>query len=74
LLKKFFDIYNYGSLGVVVVILILILTKAIPVGWFKPLVWFAVVLFLIRMTLRFYFIYKNKQENKRSESSNPPST
>lgn len=50
--KKFYEIFNYSSLIVVLGVLILMLTKAVPVEWFVYLASFAIVLIIIRIFLR----------------------
>jgi len=50
--KKFYEIFNYSSLIVVLGVLILMLTKAVPVEWFVYLASFAIILIIIRIFLR----------------------
>jgi len=62
--KKFYDIFNYGSLAIVFIILILMLTKAIPVEWFVYLASFAILLLILRIFFRISISVKNRNKIK----------
>lgn len=62
--KKFYDFFNYGSLIVVFILLILMLTESVPRNWFVPFASFAIVLLVIRIILRIYISIKNKNKVK----------
>jgi len=60
--KKLYEIFNYGSLIVVFVLLILMLTKAVPVEWFVYLASFAIVLLVVRIFLRIKISLQNRKK------------
>jgi L-asparagine transporter-like permease len=62
--KKVYDIFNYGSLIVVFVLLILMLTDAVPRETFIYIASFAIVLLIIRIFLRIKISIQNKKSIK----------
>jgi len=62
--KKVYDIFNYGSLFVVFVLLILMLTEAVPRQWFIYIASFAIVLLIVRIFLRIKISIQNKKNLK----------
>ena len=62
--KKYYDIFNYGSLIVVFGLLILMLTEAVPREWFVPIAAFAIVLLIIRIFLRIKISIQEKKKIK----------
>jgi cell division protein FtsW (lipid II flippase) len=62
--KKYYDIFNYGSIAIVFIVLILMLAKAVPVEWFVPLAAFAIVLLIIRIFLRIYISVQNRKKKE----------
>ncbi len=61
--EKSFNIFNYASLAIVALLVILMLTEAVPRESFIYLLAFAVILLIVRIILRINFIRKNKSGN-----------
>lgn len=64
--KKSFQIFNYGSLGVIAIFLALMLLKAVPFEWFQILLIISIFLFVLRIVLRIYYTIQSKKVTKRS--------
>lgn len=62
--KKYYDIFNWGSLVVVFGLLIVMLTEAVPREWFVPIAVFAIVLLIVRIFLRIRIHSQNKKKIK----------
>jgi len=62
LTKRNFNIFTYVSIGIIVILLVLMLTKSIPVFWFKIFLGFSIFLFIVRIILRIYFSIQDKKE------------
>lgn len=60
--RKNFEIYNNVTLFLVALVLVLMILKVIPYGWFVPILAATVVLFLIRIILRIYFYLQDKKK------------
>jgi hypothetical protein len=60
--KKLYDIFNYGSLIVVFGLLVIMLTKAVPVEWFVYIASFAIVLLIVRIFLRIKISLQNRKK------------
>jgi hypothetical protein len=50
--KKQFDLFNYGSLIIIAVLLGLMVFKAIPANWYMPILVFGIALMGVRIFLR----------------------
>jgi len=64
LFKKYYNIFNYGSLIIVLILLILMLTKLVPVTWYIYFVSFGILLLVIRIILRIYITVKYGNKKK----------
>ena len=62
--QKKFEVFSYISIGFVAIVLVLMFAKVIPLSWYVPVLIFSLILLGIRFALRFYFIVKNKKNNK----------
>jgi L-asparagine transporter-like permease len=62
--KKYYDIFNWGSLIVVFGLLIVMLTEAVPREWFVTIAVFAIVLLIVRIFLRIRIHSQNKKKIK----------
>jgi len=62
--RKFYNIFNYSSLILVLILLILMLTKAVPVEWFVPIASFAILLLIVRIFLRISMSMKERSKLK----------
>ena len=60
--EKSFNIFNYSSLAVVALLVVLMLTDAVPRESYLYLLVFAILLLIIRIILRINFIRKNKKQ------------
>ena len=61
--KTFFDYFNYGSLTVVILLVVLMYTDVITRGlWLYALI-FALLIFIARIVIRFLYIKQNKKDN-----------
>lgn len=63
-MNGFYKYFNYGSLVLVLIILVLMLTKAVPSGWFVYLLGFAIVIFIVRLIFRIYLIMQSRKIKK----------
>jgi hypothetical protein len=60
--KTYFDYFNYGSLGVVILLVVLMYTEVIPRGlWLYALI-FALLLFIARIVIRLLYVRQNKKD------------
>ena len=59
-----FNIYSYGALIIVAILLLLMVTKAVPTEWNFYLLGVSILLFIVRIVLRIYF---SAQQKKSSE-------
>ena len=68
--KSWFKIFNYGSIGLVFVLAVLILIdmirgtyEIIPRSYYIPLLAIVGVIFILRLVIRFYFIKQSKKQS-----------
>ena len=62
--EKSFNIFNYASLAVVALLVVLMLTDAVPHESYIYLLVFALVLLVVRIILRIIFIRKNNKQQQ----------
>lgn len=60
--KGFFNIFNYSSLGIVIVLVVLMYTQIAPRESFIYIVVFALLLLAARIVLRVYYIKQSKKD------------
>jgi hypothetical protein len=60
--KTFFDYFNYGSLAVVLLLVLLMYTEVIPRGFWLYALIFALLLFIARIVIRLLYIRQNKKD------------
>ena len=62
---KFYNIFNYSTLAIAALILVLILTETVPRESYIPLIIAMIVILIARIVLRFYlnsYLKKSKGE------------
>ncbi|OGU32758.1 MAG: hypothetical protein A2057_15485 [Ignavibacteria bacterium GWA2_35_9] len=62
--KKYYDFFNYSSLIIVFILLVLMLTRSVPTGWFIYFVSFGILLLIVRIILRIYIAIKYSNQKK----------
>jgi len=61
LFNKFYNIFNYGSIALVAVFLVLMFAKLVPESWFIILLIISIGILLLRIILRIYLTYSLKK-------------
>ena len=59
--RKKFEIFSYTAIGVVFILLILMLTKTIPVEWYYYVLGFSIILLMLRLVFRIYFAVQDRK-------------
>ena len=59
--RKNFEIFSYATIGLVFILLILMLTKTIPVEWYYYVLGFSILLLVIRLIFRIYFAVQDRK-------------
>lgn len=73
MLINFYKIFNYASLGIVLVFIVLMLTKTVPREWYVTLVYIGIGLLVLRIISRILitsYQKKLKEENLSSNNQN----
>jgi hypothetical protein len=70
LLINFYKIFNYASLAVVIIFIILMLTQAVPREWYVTLVYIGIGLLVLRIISRIYITSYQKKLKEGDPSSN----
>jgi len=55
--------FNYGTIAIVAILLVLILTDLIPKDLYIPLLIFTVVIFILRIVARIYISIQSKKQS-----------
>ena len=68
--KSWYKIFNYGSIGLVFILAVLLLIdmirgtyEIIPRSYYIPLLAIVGVIFILRLVIRFYFIKQSKKQS-----------
>lgn len=64
MLPDWYKYFNYGSIAVIAILLLLMLTDSVPKESFFGLLIFAIVLLLLRVIFRVFFAIKYKKEKE----------
>lgn len=59
---KWYTYFNYGSIAFVAVLLLVILTNAIPKEYYIPLLVLAIIIFILRIVFRIMVIKKIREK------------
>lgn len=59
---KWYTYFNYGSIAFVAVLLLVILTNAIPKEYYIPLLFLAIIIFILRIVFRIMVIKKIREK------------
>jgi hypothetical protein len=59
--RKKFEIFSYAAIGIVFILLVLMLTKTIPVEWYYYVLGFSIILLVIRLVFRIYFAVQDRK-------------
>ncbi|MEJ5263273.1 MAG: hypothetical protein WHT45_11370 [Ignavibacterium sp.] len=59
---KWYTYFNYGSIALVAVLLLVILTNAIPKEYYIPLLVLAIIIFILRIVFRIMVIKKIREK------------
>jgi predicted membrane channel-forming protein YqfA (hemolysin III family) len=61
MLPEWYKYFNYGSIIVIAILLLLMLTETVPKESFFGILIFAIALLLLRVIFRVYFVMKSKK-------------
>lgn len=61
-LTKYYKVFDYGSIGIIAVLIILVLFNVVPKDWFITLLIISLILLVVRIILKAYIIYKQKNQ------------
>lgn len=61
---KFYKIFNYSTIGIVLIFLVLILTESIPRETYVPLLVITIIILIARIALRIYLHSYLKKQSK----------
>lgn len=64
MLPEWYKYFNYGSIIVIAILLLLMLTETVPKESFFGILIFAIALLLLRVIFRVYFVMKSKKTNE----------
>ena len=67
---NFYKIFNYASLAIVMIFIVLMLTEAVPREWFVTLVYIGIGLLVLRIISRIYITSYRKKLKEGELSSN----
>ena len=67
---NFYKIFNYASLAIVMIFIVLMLTEAVPREWFVTLVYIGIGLLVLRIISRIYITSYQKKLKEGELSSN----
>ncbi len=70
MLINIYKIFNYASLAIVLIFIVLMLTEAVPREWFVTLVYIGIGLLVLRIISRIYITSYQKKLKKGEQSSN----
>lgn len=62
MLPEWYKYFNYGSIALIAVLLLLMLTETVPKESFFGILVFAIVVLLLRVLFRVYFVIKSKKD------------
>lgn len=66
---KVANTYGYIAIGVMVALLVMVLLKAVPQSWHMPLFGVALVLYLVRITLRLIMARQARMEQQGQDGA-----
>lgn len=61
MLPSWYKYFNYGSIAVIAVMLLLMVTNSVPTELFRSMLFFAIGILLLRVIFRIYFVVKSKK-------------
>lgn len=61
MLPPWYKYFNYGSIAVIAVMLLLMVTNSVPAELFKSMLFFAIGILALRVIFRIYFVVKSKK-------------
>jgi hypothetical protein len=61
LFSNFYNIFNYASIALVAIFLVLMFAKLVPESWFIILLLISVGILLLRIILRIYLTFSSKK-------------
>jgi len=64
LILKYYNIFNYGSIVLVFLLLMAMVFKLVPTELFMPLLYFGIAILVLRIILRIYLVSYNKKKQK----------
>lgn len=73
MLLSIYKVFNYSSLFLVMIFIVLMLTETVPKEWYLPLVYIGFALLILRIVLRIYtnsYLKKLKEGEASSNNQN----
>lgn len=61
---NWYKYFNYGTIIFVLILLLLILTEAIPKDYYVPILALTIIIFIARIVARIIFSVKSKSKNQ----------
>jgi len=63
-LLRFYKIFDYGSIVLIIVLIALVFFKLVPVEWYITLIIISLILLVIRILFKAYFLILKKRNQK----------
>ncbi len=61
-MKKYYKIIDYGTIITIAILVILVLFKLVPDNWFITILIAGLMLLVVRIIFRAYFIFQQKKQ------------
>jgi low temperature requirement protein LtrA len=62
--NDWYKYFNYGTIILVAVLLILVLTNTVPKDFYVPILVFTIVIFILRIIARVYYSMQLRKKNR----------
>lgn len=59
---NWYNYFNYGTILIAVIAAILLILEKLPLDWYVPVLILMVILFILRIVVRIYFIRMSKKQ------------
>jgi glucose-6-phosphate-specific signal transduction histidine kinase len=60
---NWYKYFNYGSIILAAILVILLFMDAVPRNWYIPLLVIMIITFILRIIARFYFVKQSKKQS-----------
>ncbi|MFZ2325143.1 MAG: hypothetical protein WAV89_15785 [Ignavibacteriaceae bacterium] len=62
--NDWYKYFNYGTIIIVGILLVLILFDSIPRNYYEPILVLTIIIFLLRIAARIYYTFRSKNKNQ----------